>query len=120
MSDWLCHKEGFGTMNEKEVKDAARERRSGSSEARCSVTGRSCECLAGGGCKNREPLLDRCPDEVIRWVAVAHLRIDGVREALLAAQDAAGGLRRRYPLPEAREWRRRLEALQEEIASVLS
>ncbi len=102
-------------MNEKEVKEAA-----AAGGAVCSITGRRCKCDVRSGCANRNERLDRAPEEVVRWIAVAHIRLDGVREALLEAQDSAGGKRRLFPLPEARDWRRRIDELQREIESVLS
>jgi hypothetical protein len=67
--------------NEKEVKDAARERRDRGCEAICSATGLPCECLAGGGCRSLTP------DSAL-----------GGEEQLV----------RKYPAPEIREVRRKV------------
>jgi len=95
-------------MNEKEVKDGARERRDGSREAICSATRSPCECLAGGGCKALQPKLDQPSKETVRWLRSARLYLDAAK---VACDSALGGeelLVRKYPCPEVREVRRKV------------
>jgi len=97
-------------MNEKEFKEAAAEGHGG--DYVCSVTNTRCSCErdAGSCRRHREPLLDRAPDETLRWVRTACVRLDGVLQALIEAQDCAP-FERRYPLPEVRDWERRVRAM---------
>ena len=94
--------------NEKEVKDAARERRHGNSEAVCSASGRTRECLAGGGCTSLEPRLDEPTKETVRWLRSARLYLDASKVALDSALGGEELLVRKYPAPEIREVRRKV------------
>jgi len=97
--------------NEREVKLGLRK-------ATCSVTGERCECVSGGGCRNREPYLDRAPKESILGIRTAKLLLAAAVDWLDEA-DEMGGSQRRYPLPEARQWRRELESIISDIEEVL-
>jgi hypothetical protein len=101
-------------MNEKQVKEAAAKRR-----AVCSITGGPCECVDGGGCRNREPLLDRAPDDVLLAVRTSKILLYAAFEWLVEAEDAAGGFSRRYPVPEVRQWRREIDKIMCHIEEVL-
>jgi hypothetical protein len=103
-------------MNEKEYKERAAKVRG----AICSVTGSPCECFAGGGCAGYENLLDRAPAEVVRWAKAALLRLEGAHDYLTEAQNVARGVSRRYPLPEVRDWSRRIDQLLDEMEEALN
>jgi hypothetical protein len=94
--------------NEKEVKDAARERRDRGCEAICSATGRPCECLAGGGCRSLTPRLDPPSRETVRWLRSARLYLDAAKVAVDSALGGEEQLVRKYPAPEIREVRRKV------------
>ena len=101
-------------MNEKQAKEAAAKR-----GAVCSVTGGSCECVGGGGCRNREPLLDRVPDYLVRSIKACRPPLEEVAGILDGATHPASGFSRRHPLPEARDWCRRLYDIVHEMREVL-
>ena len=96
-------------MNEYEYKKAAK--------ARCSVTGKSCQCVGGGGCVNRQPSMDKPSNEAVRWLKAAAVHLDTVLQDLHEA-DRACAHSRAWPAPEARQWKRRVRALVEELEAV--
>lgn len=83
----------------------------------CSSTGAKCECGTDSACRRKtdEPFLDRAPEETLRWVRVAALRLEDARSALNQAEAAAGDFRRRYPCPEVRDLDRKVAGLIEDI-----
>ena len=101
-------------MNEKEYKESVR-----GGVPVCSVSGGPCECLARGGCKNRQPSLDRLPDETVRLLKTLRLHLDIAREDTLQIEHGAK-FAREYPLPEVRDIRRKIDAMQRTIEEILS
>ena len=89
--------------NEREVKESARSRK-----PVCSVTRDPCECLAGGGCKALQPILDPPAKEAVRWLRSALLYLDAAKFALDSALGGEELLVRKYPAPEIREVRRKV------------
>jgi len=101
-------------MNEKDFKESVR-----GGVPVCSVTGDACVCLAGGGCKAREPHLDKASDSFIRGLRTARLY---AQAAVYKLDDALGEehlLVRRYPCPETRDIRRKLASAISMIAEVV-
>ena len=92
--------------NEREVKEAARRARN--PEPVCSATSSPCECLAGGGCKALQPILDAPTKEAVRWLRSARLYLDAAKVALDSALGGEELLVRKYPAPEIREVRRKV------------
>jgi len=101
-------------MNEKEYKESVR-----SGAPVCSISGRPCECLAGGGCKNRESVLDGLPDETVRALKTLWLHLDIARQDTLIINDDAS-FERRFPQPEVRDMRRKLDAMLRDLEGWLS
>jgi len=92
--------------NEREVKEAARRARN--PEPVCSATSSPCECLAGGGCKALQPILDPPAVEAVRWLRSALIYLDAAKFALDSALGGEELLVRKYPAPEIREVRRKV------------
>jgi hypothetical protein len=80
----------------------------GSSEARCSVSGRACKCGARGGCSSNSPRLDPPTTETVRWLRSARLYLDAAKVAVDSALGGEEQLVRKYPAPEIREIRRKV------------
>lgn len=95
-------------MNEKELKDAAKERREGDPVAICSSTGLPCRCSSRNGCYAGKPQLDPPSVEAVRELKTARLYLEAAK---LRIDDATGGeqmLQRQYPAPECRQVRRQV------------
>lgn len=93
--------------SEKDVKDAARKRSSGSREAICSRTGRPCECESGGGCQTVGGGLDPVSAETLRLIKTARIYLEAAKNTLDDINPEWERVRR-YPAPELREVRRKV------------
>lgn len=105
-------------MNEKEVKDAARERRSGGSEARCSVTGRACKCDARGGCQAQRTSVDRLPNPLVHRLKTLALHLEVAKDDCDWCTEF-DEMQRIWPQPEIRDIRRKLETAQSLLREIL-
>lgn len=94
-------------MNEKELKDAAKERREGDPVAICSASGLPCRCSSRSGCYAGKPKLDPVPREAVRELRTARLYLEAAKHRLDDIQ-APYELTRRHPGPEVREVRRKV------------
>ena len=83
--------------NEKEVKDAARQR------SVCSVTGRDCGCGSSGRCESRlgDGKLDPLPDEALRWAKCSLLHLSAAEADLDLALSACPRTRQAPEFAEA-------------------
>lgn len=97
-------------MNEREIRQGL----GGGRKALCSLTGRPCVCLAGGGCQARAKSVDGPPIEALRWARTAQLRLIDAAEALDLAVDYLM-FDRPLPAPEWRDKKRRINALIKEL-----
>ena len=101
-------------MNEKEV----REGRGRNPVPLCSATSLPCECVAGGGCKAHESLLDKIPAETVRELATLRLHLGICKDDC----DRLAGFAdyyRKYPQPEIRDIRLKLVTIQSMIDELI-
>ena len=79
----------------------------------CSRTGARCECECGLGCSSKadEPKLDKIAVEDVRHLKTARIYIEAAKDHLDEIQEKFL-LTRRFPGPEIRDVRRKLETAQ--------
>ena len=96
-------------MNEKEIKDNARE-------AICSLSGKPCRCSIGKGCGRG--VVDPLADEALRYARTAAMRLDVAGTDLGFALESLRW-ERRFPATEWRDFGRRIEQLIDELQRTL-
>ena len=100
-------------MNEKEYKEAAAK-----GGTVCSITGRPCKCDGGGSCRGWRSSVDNLPNELVRRVKTALLRVDIAQQAV-AHCVTYDEYERQYPGPELRDINRRLDAIVSTLEEIL-